>query len=75
IRATMPTAGEVLTSRPVGLLLGGACQDVLLPSNVMRSGVASLAKSLSRELASEGFCVNNPAPGTINTGRPWQVYL
>jgi len=36
----------------------------------MRSGVASLAKSLSRELASEGFCVNNLAPGTINTDRP-----
>lgn len=60
---------------PAGLLPGGACQDDLLLANVVPSGVASLAKSLSRELASEGICVNNLAPGTINTGRPWQIYL
>ena len=43
--------------------------DILLLSNVMRSGVTSLAKSLSRQLAPEGIRVNNLVPGAINTDR------
>lgn len=47
--------------------------DFLLLSNVMRSGVASLAKSLSKQLASEGIRVNNLVPGLINTDRMIQL--
>jgi 3-oxoacyl-[acyl-carrier protein] reductase len=35
----------------------------------MRSGVNSLAKSLSRQLAPEGIRINNLVPGLINTDR------
>lgn len=41
----------------------------LILSGVMRSGVASLVKSLSIELAPYGIRVNNIAPGNIMTGR------
>lgn len=47
--------------------------DFLLLSNVMRSGVASLAKSLSKQLASENVRVNNLVPGLINTDRMIQL--
>jgi len=43
--------------------------DFLLLSNVMRSGVTSLAKSLSRQLAPENIRVNNLIPGQIDTDR------
>ncbi len=43
--------------------------DILLLSNVMRSGVVSLAKSLSQQLAPEGIRVNNLVPGRIDTDR------
>lgn len=43
--------------------------DILLLSNVMRSGVPSLVKSLSRQLAPEGIRVNNLVPGRIETDR------
>lgn len=43
--------------------------DFLLLSNVMRSGVLSLVKSLSRELADDGIRVNNLIPGFIATER------
>ncbi len=43
--------------------------DYLLLSNVMRSGVTSLAKSLSQQLASEDIRVNNLVPGMIETDR------
>lgn len=41
----------------------------LILSGIMRSGVASLVKSLSIELAPAGVRVNNIAPGNIATGR------
>ncbi len=41
----------------------------LILSGVMRSGVASLVKSLSIEFAPYGVRVNNIAPGNIMTGR------
>ena len=43
--------------------------DRLLLSNVFRSGVTSLVKSLSNELAGENIRVNNLLPGRINTER------
>jgi 3-oxoacyl-[acyl-carrier protein] reductase len=43
--------------------------DILLLSNVMRSGVVSLAKSLSRQLAHEKIRFNNLVPGRIDTDR------
>lgn len=43
--------------------------DTILLSNVMRSGVVSLVKSLAKDLADEGIRVNNLVPGTIDTDR------
>jgi 3-oxoacyl-[acyl-carrier protein] reductase len=47
--------------------------DYLLLSNVMRSGVTSLAKSLSQQLASENIRVNNLVPGIVETDRITQL--
>ncbi len=47
--------------------------EQLLLSNVMRAGVAALAKSLSRELAPDGIRVNNLVPGLIATDRTEQL--
>ncbi len=43
--------------------------DILLLSNVMRSGVSSLVKSLSSELARDNIRINNLIPGSIATSR------
>lgn len=43
--------------------------DVLILSNVMRSGVTSLAKTLSQQLAKNHIRVNNIVPGRIDTDR------
>ncbi|WP_300459145.1 SDR family oxidoreductase [Desulfobacula sp.] len=43
--------------------------DVLILSNVMRSGVTSLVKSLSQQLAKDKIRVNNIIPGFIDTQR------
>lgn len=43
--------------------------DNLILSNVMRSGVASLLKSLSIQLGPEGIRVNNLVPGLFGTER------
>ena len=43
--------------------------DVLLLSNVFRSGVVSLVKTLSRDLAPHGIRINNLVPGRIDTDR------
>ncbi|MBC8259644.1 MAG: SDR family oxidoreductase [SAR324 cluster bacterium] len=43
--------------------------DVLILSNVMRSGVTSLVKSLSAQLAPDNIRLNNLMPGRINTDR------
>ena len=41
----------------------------ILLSNVMRSGVVSLVKSLSKDIAPQGLRINNLVPGTIYTDR------
>ncbi|UYM14944.1 SDR family oxidoreductase [Endozoicomonas euniceicola] len=43
--------------------------DFLTLSNVMRSGVASLAKSLADQLAEDNIRINNLIPGSIQTDR------
>ncbi|NNE36251.1 MAG: SDR family oxidoreductase [Rhodothermales bacterium] len=71
IRAALPTmkakgAGSIVTvtsssiKEPIG---------ILLLSNVFRSGVVSLVKSLSVDLAPHGIRINNLVPGSIDTDR------
>lgn len=43
--------------------------DILLLSNVMRSGVTALAKSLAQELGPDNIRVNTLLPGKIDTDR------
>jgi 3-oxoacyl-[acyl-carrier protein] reductase len=71
IRAVLPSmrkrgGGSILTITSATVKEPG---DMLLMSNVMRSGVTSLAKSLSRQLAGEKIRVNNLVPGRIDTER------
>ena len=70
IRASLPAlkqnGGSILT------LSSSAVKepiDILLLSNVMRSGVASLVKSLSTDLAKDDIRINNLIPGLIGTNR------
>ena len=71
IRATLPSMRErgggsilTLTSMAVKEPI-----DVLILSNVMRSGVTSLIKSLSVQLAADKIRLNNLMPGRIKTDR------
>ena len=71
IRATLPSmrkrgGGCVLTVTSMSVK---EPIDVLILSNVMRSGVTSLVKSLSAQLASDNIRLNNLMPGRINTDR------
>jgi 3-oxoacyl-[acyl-carrier protein] reductase len=71
IRAVLPTmkrqnSGSILT------LTSSSIRepiDVLVLSNVFRSGTLSLVKSLSIDLASHGIRINNLVPGQIDTDR------
>ncbi|MGI9276889.1 MAG: SDR family oxidoreductase [Endozoicomonas sp.] len=70
IRAALPAlkaqGGSILT------LTSSAVKepiDFLLLSNVMRSGVASLVKSLSVDLAEHDIRINNLIPGNFTTDR------
>jgi 3-oxoacyl-[acyl-carrier protein] reductase len=47
--------------------------DGLLLSNVFRSGLVGLGKSLARELGPEGILVNTVGPGRIDTERIEQL--
>tara|TARA_X000000368_G_scaffold74586_1_gene54968 strand:+ start:343 stop:1134 length:792 start_codon:yes stop_codon:yes gene_type:complete len=71
IRAALPSmrkrgGGSVLTVTSMSVK---EPIDVLILSNVMRSGVTSLVKSLSAQLASDNIRLNNLMPGRINTDR------
>ncbi len=71
MRAVLPTmrqqkSGAILTV--TSLSIKEPLESILL-SNVMRSGVVSLVKSLSKDVASQGIRVNNLVPGNIFTDR------
>jgi 3-oxoacyl-[acyl-carrier protein] reductase len=60
---------------PWGRIVNVASSSVKQPienltlSNAFRAGLASLAKSLSLELAHDGILVNTLGPGRISTAR------
>jgi len=69
IRAVLPTmrtkgSGSIVTVTSTSIK---EPIDVLLLSNVFRSGVVSLVKSLSRDLAAESIRINNLVPGRMDT--------
>jgi 3-oxoacyl-[acyl-carrier protein] reductase len=69
LRELLPLMGEggailFVTSSSVRQVLDG-----LDTSNVLRPGVAALAKVLARELGPRGIRVNSVAPGRIDTDR------
>lgn len=71
IRGVLPTmrtrgGGSILTITSLSVK---EPVDRLLLSNVFRSGVTSLVKSLSNELAADNIRVNNLFPGRIDTDR------
>ena len=71
IRATLPLmrkrgGGSILTVTSMSVK---EPIDVLILSNVMRSGVTSLVKSLSIQLAPDNIRLNNLMPGRIYTDR------
>lgn len=71
IHAVLPTMrqqqhGAILTV--TSLSIKEPIENILL-SNVMRSGVVSLVKSLAKDVAKEGIRVNNLVPGSIYTDR------
>jgi 3-oxoacyl-[acyl-carrier protein] reductase len=71
IRGVLPVmrtnqAGSILTITSTSFK---EPNDLLLLSNVFRSGVVSLVKSLSRDLAGDGIRINNLVPGRIDTAR------
>ena len=71
IRAVLPTmkdqqSGSILTVTSTSFK---EPNDMLLLSNVFRSGVVSLVKTLSRDLAPHGVRINNLVPGRMDTDR------
>ena len=71
IRAVLPTmkeqqSGSILTVTSTSFK---EPNDMLLLSNVFRSGVVSLVKTLSRDLAPHGIRINNLVPGRMDTDR------
>jgi 3-oxoacyl-[acyl-carrier protein] reductase len=75
VRAALPHLRASPAGRVVNILSTSVKQplDGLLLSNSLRSGVAGLAKTLSRELGAYGITVNNVCPAHILTGRLRQV--
>ena len=71
IRAVLPVMREQQSGSILSLTSSSVKEpiDFLLLSNVMRSGVTSLIKSLSRSEAKHGIRVNNLMPGLIATDR------
>jgi 3-oxoacyl-[acyl-carrier protein] reductase len=75
IRAVLPSMRETGTGAIVTSTSSSVIEPVdnLILSNVMRAGVASLAKTLSRELVADGIRINNLVPGRIDTKRVAQL--
>ncbi len=75
IRSVLPTMREQKSGSILTITSSSIKEpiDTILLSNVMRSGVTSLVKSLSRDLAPSGIRINNIVPGTILTDRIHQL--
>lgn len=71
IRGVLPTMREQQSGSILTITSSSIKEpiDTILLSNVMRSGVVSLVKSISRDLAPQGIRINNLVPGTIHTDR------
>lgn len=71
IRAVLPTMKRNSSGSIVTITSSSIREPIpsLLLSNVFRSGVASLVKSLSNELGEHNIRVNNLVPGRIDTDR------
>jgi 3-oxoacyl-[acyl-carrier protein] reductase len=76
VRLTLPLLRESSAGRIVFITSGAVKEptDHLALSNTVRPGVVGYAKTLSRELGSEGITVNCVAPGRIDTPRMIEVY-
>jgi len=75
IRSVLPTmrsqgSGSIVTSTSMSVK---EPIDILLLSNVFRSGVVSLVKSLADDLAAENIRINNLVPGRMDTERVQSV--
>lgn len=71
IRCVLPTMRQQKSGAILAITSSSIKEpiDNLILSNVLRSGVGSLLKSLSFELAPDGIRVNNLVPGRIDTDR------
>lgn len=71
IRAVLPTMRKQESGAIITITSSSIKEpiDILLLSNVFRSGVVSLVKSLSVDLARQGIRINNLVPGQIDTDR------
>jgi 3-oxoacyl-[acyl-carrier protein] reductase len=66
----MPTGSAIVASTSSSVI---EPIERLVLSNVMRSGVAGLVKTLADELAPDGIRINNLMPGRIDTERVMQL--
>lgn len=75
VRAALPHLRVSDAGRVINVLSTSVKEPLpgMLLSNSLRSGVAGLAKTLSRELGPHGITVNNVCPAHILTGRLRQV--
>jgi 3-oxoacyl-[acyl-carrier protein] reductase len=75
VRAALPHLRSSDAGRVINVLSTSVKEPLpgMLLSNSLRSGVAGLAKTLSRELAPHGITVNNVCPAHILTGRLREV--
>jgi 3-oxoacyl-[acyl-carrier protein] reductase len=71
IRGAVPAMREQGGGRIITIITSGVKVPIpnLVLSNVFRSGVVALAKTLSFELARDNILINNLAPGRIDTER------
>jgi 3-oxoacyl-[acyl-carrier protein] reductase len=75
VRAALPHLKASGAGRVINVLSTSVKEPLpgMLLSNSLRSGVAGLAKTLSRELGPHGITVNNVCPAHILTGRLREV--
>ena len=71
VQATLPGMRAAGWGRIVNVISTSVYEPIpnLGVSNTIRGAVASWAKTLSREVASDGITVNNVLPGYTETGR------